>query len=169
MQFLRRTRPASRLGAAVLAAGLALGAVGCTHENDRASDDAQVESEPSATRNPPSDAREYPDFAPQDYTYLLEVLCYCPQVGTVRVTVEDGKVTDAVSTTGEAQGQPAPEFARLSINDIIARANDPRVDEAEVTWPAGQDHPSVVVLDQLRMATDDEVTYAIKDVTFSEG
>ncbi|MFC7502605.1 DUF6174 domain-containing protein [Nocardioides sp. GCM10030258] len=160
-------RTVVRLGAIALTTGLALTAAGCKHENDAATDDAKVESEPSATQDPPSAVRDYPDFAPQDYTYRLEVLCYCPQVGAVRVTVKDGKVTEAISTSGEAKGQAAPEFARLSINDIIARANDPQVDEAEVTWPTGQDHPSVVALDQLRMATDDEVTYTIKDVAVS--
>lgn len=154
-----------RLGAAAaMTTALALGAAGCKHENDAATDDAKAEGEPSVSQNPPSAVRDYPDFEPANYSYRLEVLCYCPQVGAVRVTVKDGKVTEAISTTGEARGQAAPEFARLSINDIIARANDPQVDEAEVTWPTGQDHPSVVILDQLRMATDDEVTYTIKDV-----
>lgn len=157
-----------RVAAAALTAGLALGAAGCTHENDAATDEAEVRSSPSASATAtPSAARDYPDFAPTDYSYQLEVLCFCPQVGTVRVTVADGKVADATSITGETKGQDAPEFARLTINDIIARANDPEVDKADVTWPAGADHPSVVALDQLEMATDDEVTYTIRSVEVS--
>lgn len=165
----RRQIVASRLAAAVLTVGLALAVAGCGRENDAATDDATPRSDPPASTSPTSDARDYPEFAPANYTYRLEVLCYCPQTGAVRVTVRDGEVIEAKSITGEAKGQDAPEFARLSINDIIARANDPEVDEAEVTWPAGQDHPSVVALDHLKMAVDDEVTYTIKNVTVSEG
>lgn len=163
-----RPETALRLAAAAVTAALALASAGCGHENDAATDDAAQQGEPSgkpsATASTTSDARDYPDFAPSNYTYRLEVLCYCPQIGAVRVTVRDGKVTEATSVAGETKGQDAPKFARLSINDIIARANDPQVDEAEVTWPSGQDHPSVVALDQLAMAVDDEVTYAIKNV-----
>ncbi|KRA38064.1 MULTISPECIES: DUF6174 domain-containing protein [unclassified Nocardioides] len=157
------------LGAVVLTAGLALAAAGCGHENDKASDDAEVQTEPPATSTTTTaPANDYPDFAPEDYTYELEVLCYCPQVGVIGVVVADGKVTEAKSLTGETKGQDVPEFGRLTINDIIARANDPKIDEAEVTWPAGQDYPSTVALDHLEMATDDEVTYTIKDVQVTQ-
>ncbi|MCX6401950.1 MAG: DUF6174 domain-containing protein [Propionibacteriales bacterium] len=161
----RRQRTVSRLGAAALAVGLALAVAACGRENDAATDDVTPQGQASPTASPSPDARDYPDFAPTNYTYRLEVLCYCPQIGAVRVTVKDGKVTEAKSITGEAKGQDAPEFARLTINDIIARANDPQIDEVEVTWPAGQDHPSVVALDHLELAVDDEVTYTIKNVT----
>lgn len=109
----------------------------------------------------------WPAFEPADYVYRLEVLCFCPLLGPVRVTVEDGEVVSARSISGETRGEEAPEYARLTIDDIIARANDPRVAKADVTWPDGQDHPSTVAIDQIANATDDEVTYTIRNVRVS--
>lgn len=164
MQIPRhRHRTALRLAAgAALAAVTALGTTGCGSEDDAATDDAT--GVPSATAPSSSAAPTYPAFTPENYTFRLEVLCYCPQVGAVRVTVQDGKVARATAISGDAKGTEAPEFMRLTINDIIERANDPELDKVDVTWPAGQDYPSVVALDQLSMATDDEVTYTIKNV-----
>lgn len=164
MQIPRhRQRTIIRFGTATaLAAVMALGTAGCGSEDDAATDDAT--SEPTATATTPSAAPTYPAFAPASYTFRLEVLCYCPQVGAVRVTVKDGEVAEAKAISGEAKGTEAPEFMRLTINDIIERANDPEADKVDVTWPTGQDYPSVVAVDQLAMATDDEVTYTIKNV-----
>ena len=148
--------------------------VGCGHEDDdRARDSSSSAGSPGETSgsaatdgaSQSSDAgTTWPTFAPQDYVYRLEILCFCPLLGPLRVSVEDGEVTSAISISGESKGQEAPEFARLSINDVIARANDPQVAEAEVTWPDGQDHPTTVAIDQIERATDDEVTYTIRNV-----
>lgn len=156
-------RAALRLATgAALAVVTALGTTGCGTEDDAATDEAT--GVPSATPSSSPAAPTYPAFAPENYSFRLEVLCYCPQIGAVRVIVQDGKVAGATTLSGDAKGTEAPEFVRLTINDIIERANDPAVDKVDVTWPAGQDYPSVVAIDQLSMATDDEVTYTIKNV-----
>jgi hypothetical protein len=155
-----------------LAAVLALALSACGHEDDeRAADpagEASSSGSSSATTSPDA-TTPWPDFAATDYTYRLEVLCFCPLTGPLQVTVADGEVTSATRLTKPGKGKEAPEFARLTINDIIAKANDPRVSEADVTWPAGADHPSKVAIDQIENATDDEVTYTISKVEVSAG
>lgn len=155
----------------VLTAGLLLSTSACSKESDRAADRTRSSASPSATATTTAPGASgtptgasYPAFTPQDYRYQLEVLCYCPQVGTVQVVVQDGEVADATSIDGPSAGQPAPDFARLTIDDIITMANDPAVAKANVEWPDGQDHPSSVMLDRIAQAVDDEVTYTIASV-----
>ncbi|GAA3647938.1 hypothetical protein GCM10022237_04380 [Nocardioides ginsengisoli] len=140
----------------------------CGHENDdRATDSIAPAPAPSATESPsgtPESTGRYPAFAATDYVYRLEVMCFCPQVGPVKVRVEGGKVAGATALSGDGRGKPAPDYTRLSINDIIAMANDPAAAKVEVTWPDGQDHPTSVAVDRIANATDDEVTYTIKNV-----
>ncbi len=152
----------------VLPLVLALGLSGCGRENDeKAADPATSQSPASPSASPTRET--YPEFEPTDYTYRLEVICFCPMSGPVEVTVAGGKVTSATRLEKPAQGKQAAPFARLSINDIITKANAPGIADAEVTWPDGQDHPSQVRLDQVERATDDEVTYLIGDVRLSAG
>ena len=110
-----------------------------------------------------------PAYPSTDYSYLLEVQCFCPTFGQpVRITVTGGEVTDAVWTKkapDHAQGDPADvEWLRLTINDVLTEAADPRWDEVEMTWPAGQAYPDTVAIDRMKKAIDDEITYLISDV-----
>jgi hypothetical protein len=173
MSTMRPT--AARATLAALTVPLLLTASACSKESDRAADRTTASASPSAGETSTATTGSsdptgttgtgaYPAYAPQDYSYQLEVLCYCPQVGTVEVVVRDGEVTDAMSLDGPTAGRPAPEFARLTIDEIIAMANDPQVAKARVEWPDGQDHPSSVMLDRIAQAVDDEVTYTIKAV-----
>ncbi|GAA3540462.1 DUF6174 domain-containing protein [Nocardioides daeguensis] len=154
---------------AALTVPLLLTASACSHESDRAADPTAAASTPdgtataSGTPGTPGTA-SYPAYGVPDYTYHLEVLCYCPQTGTVEVVVHDGEVTSATSLDGPRAGTPAPDFARLSIDDIIEQANSPAIAKARVRWPDGQDHPDSVMIDRIAQAIDDEVTYTIKDV-----
>ena len=151
-----------------LAAVLALGMSACGREDDeKAADPASDAPSSGTTTGAPTDdptTSQWPAFTASDYTYRLEVLCFCPLTGPLRVTVADGEVTSATRLTKPGKGQQAPEFARLGINDLIAKANDPTVFKADVTWPAGTDHPTKVVIDQIENAVDDEVTYTISNV-----
>ncbi|KRC54825.1 MULTISPECIES: DUF6174 domain-containing protein [unclassified Nocardioides] len=161
-------RPVVRtLLAPALTAVLALGLSACSHEDDAtASDPTGTDPSPTVTDD---GAPTWPTFAPADYTYRLEVMCFCPMTGPVEVTVADGEVVSATGLRNPGKGRPAPEFLRLTINDVIAKANDPSVAKADVTWPDGQDHPSRVAIDQIENAVDDEVTYVIRDVRVSAG
>lgn len=159
---------------ALAAAALALSLSACSHEDDgKAADPTGAEGSPTATSTvgtgDTGDTAAWPTFEPLDYTYRLEVLCFCPMTGPIEVTVADGEVTSATKLRRPGKGQDAPEFVRLTINDVIAKANDPSNAKADVTWPDGQDHPDQVAIDQVRNAVDDEVTYVIKDVRVSAG
>lgn len=151
----------------LLTALLALGLSACGREDDqKAADPAGNDPSPGATADPTDDptTQRWPDFAATDYTYRLEVLCFCPMTGPLEVSVTDGEVTSATRLQQPGKGKQAPEFVRLSINDLIAKANDPSVFAADVTWPDGTDHPTKIAIDQIENAVDDEVTYTISDV-----
>lgn len=157
MHFRRAALP-------LLTALLALGLTACGREDDAKAQDPASDAPSTGTTSDDPTAEQWPEFAASDYAYRLEVLCFCPLTGPLQVTVADGEVTSATRLQKPGKGQQAPEFARLTINDIIAKANDPSVFEADVTWPDGAGHPSTVAIDQIENATDDEVTYTIKDV-----
>ncbi len=154
------------------AAAMALTAlVGCGDDDDgkTATDPAtksDTTTEPTDATDPP-DVGSYPELDATDYTYLLEQQCYCPLTGPVKVTVEDGEVTSSVILKGGhgmKKGSDAPEYLQLSINDVIARANDTTAADVVVDWPDGQDWPNKVAIDQIENAVDDEVTFVISDV-----
>jgi hypothetical protein len=174
-------RPRRRTGLVVAGALLALTA--CQGDGGSTADDPATsasapetpetqetpETPESQETTPGSEAEpgSYPPFPDADYTYTLEVVCFCPLAVPAEVTVEDGEVTSAVALRSAPRirkGEEVPEFQRRSIDDIVAAANEPGVDEVEVTWPAGQDWPDRVRLDPIAQARDDEVTYLLSDV-----
>jgi len=116
----------------------------------------------------------YPEFAPTDYTYELTVSCFCMASRTpIQITVADGQVVGATfgkghSGRGQVQSGDAvdPAFA-LTINDVIARANDTKAASVKVDWPAGQDYPNSVYVDGSKQIADDEIGYTIANVQVS--
>lgn len=152
------------------ATALALTAlVGCSGDDDTttAEDPASETPTTSEATDEPS-AGSYPEFDASTYTYVLEQICFCPITGPVRVTVEDGEVTSAVVVKGSPgikKGSAAPEYLRITINDVITQANDTDAASVEVTWPEGQDWPSKVAVDKVENATDDEITYVVRNVS----
>lgn len=170
-----------RLTRLAVAATCLLALTGCGSDDSAATDAADevatTGSSPSASVDPsavpgsdtPTSGASWPGFGPPDYRYQLRVLCYCPQLGPIEIVVKDDEVVRATRARGAARGTSVPEFASLTINEIIAMANDPAVAKATVTWPDGQDHPSAVELDRIAAAIDDEVTYAISKVRVGAG
>lgn len=109
----------------------------------------------------------YPELEADDYTYVLEQQCFCPLAGPVKVTVEGGEVTSAVLTRnsgGMKKGTDAPKYLWITLDDVIARANDTKAAKVDVDWPDGQDWPNKVAVDQIENATDDEITYVVRGV-----
>lgn len=161
-------RPAA-LGAPILL--LALTVLTACGTDGRAQDDTSPAPAASGSVDPTAttSAAPWPAFGVSDYRYRLRVLCYCPQIGPVEVTVVDGAVTTAVLTRGAAAGSDAPDYARLSIDDIIDAANAAATGSgsADVIWPDDSDHPTSVSVDRIQGAVDDEVTYTIRAVEVS--
>lgn len=149
--------------AAAVAATVVLSA--CGSSGDTAVDPG---TEPSAPPITQPTVGTYPSYGPTDYTYTLRVTCFCPDAGVpIRVHVVAGEVSTAVYAAdgrGHDRGDDADEFRRLTINDVIDAANDTHAYSVEVTWPAGQDHPDSVYVDQDNQMIDEEVGYAISDV-----
>ncbi|HEX5090332.1 MAG TPA: DUF6174 domain-containing protein [Nocardioides sp.] len=170
-----RSRPIGMRGLALSAAALVLplALVGC------GSDDGEVASDPAPTTTATSPSASptvgtYPEFAPADYTFQLTVSCFCAFANVpVKVTVAGGEVVSAVYTqddggrSGVHAGDPADKSSWLTINDVIARANDTTADKVTVDWPAGQDYPSSVYVDPHKTMADEEVGYTIADVQVS--
>ena len=152
--------------AAVAMALTALAGCSGDDDGDTATDPA-TKSDTTTEPTGPPDVGSYPELDATDYTYQLEQQCYCPLTGPVKVTVEDGEVSSSVilkGGQGMKKGSVAPDYLHLSINDVIARANDTGAAAVVVDWPDGQDWPNKVSVDQIADAVDDEVTYVISDV-----
>ena len=162
-----------RLATILAASTLTLAACGSGNEtgrDDLATDPAPTTSSPTASPT----VGTYPDFAPTSYTYTLVVTCYCPGAGTpIAVTVEDDEVVDAVygedsgGRGGDLAGQQAEDPFRLSIDDVIAEANDTAAHQVDVDWPAGQDFPTSVFVDGADEVADDERGFEVSDVVVS--
>ncbi|KAA1425742.1 DUF6174 domain-containing protein [Nocardioides antri] len=164
------------LSAAVAALSLTTLA-GCSGGDDDGATAEDPASAPPATTESSDPTDEptvgtYPELDAESYTYILEQICFCPLTNPVEVTVEDGEVTSAVIARGGQglkKGSEAPEYLWITINDVIAQANDTDAADVEVDWPEGQEWPSRVAVDKVEMATDDEITYIVRNVRINEG
>ena len=158
---------------AVLALLALLGGCGSHVAVEAAGQQGSGSPTPAATRTPdaetaPPSGPTWPTYDVEDYTFTLRVLCYCPGAGVpVTVTVTNGTVASAVLArkgSGRPAGAPAPEWQRVTINDVIDAANDIDADTVDVRWPDGQDYPMSVWVDRDTHTIDEEVGYTIHDV-----
>ncbi|GAB3865774.1 hypothetical protein GCM10028801_36810 [Nocardioides maradonensis] len=147
---------------AAAAAGLLAALSACGSDDQVAADPATTSTSPTTTTS--ASAGSYPLYSPADYTYRLQVLCYCPLVGPVDITVKNGQVAGAKIVGGMHKGGPVPTYVKKTINDIIAIANDPQSGDVKVDWPAGADAPRSVAVNPMQRAADAGVTYVIRDV-----
>ena len=58
----------------------------------------------------------------------------------------------------------ADAYAKVTIQDIIDKGNDPNAAQVDVLWAAGRLHPYSIYVDKDRMVADEEVTWVITDV-----
>lgn len=168
-----RTLLSARLAAPLVA--IALLTAGCSGDDKQVAEDPAGGAGSSSSDDPTEPAAAptvgtYPEFEPSDYSFQLTILCYCPGNAPIDVVVEDGEVVEAVYAAkgpGVKKGQEAPEYAWLTINDVIEAANDTEAFNVDVKWPDGQDYPTSVAVDQNEMMVDEEMTYSIKKVAVS--
>ena len=102
------------------------------------------------------------------YTFELTISCFCPffEVNPVTVEVKDGKI---VSMT-DVSGQPLKEEFRSSFENAatveglfaIAEENIANADEVEVTYDAQYGFPASIIVDRIKMAVDDEISYHVE-------
>ena len=68
---------------------------------------------------------------------------------------------------GAKAGEPAPEFFEITIDEVIAEAEDAEEAGAarvDVTWPEGSDYPTEVYIDRDERMADEEIGYTLSDV-----
>lgn len=144
---------------------------GCGSEPDvPVAEDPATTAAPTPTPTPTAEPTvgSYPDFAPSDYSYTLVVSCFCADAGApVRITVVDDAVTRAVYAgdgRGVERGEEAPDYRHVTIDEVIAAANDTEAARVDVEWPDGQDFPTSVYVDQDEQMADEEIGYTLSDV-----
>ena len=101
------------------------------------------------------------------YRFELTISCFCPFMDVMPVVAEvkDGQI---VSLT-DAKGQPLREEFRetfekaATVEGLFAVAEDSlsNADQVEVTYDARYGFPSSIVVDQIKMAVDDEIAYYV--------
>ena len=154
--------------AALTASVAVIAMAGCGTENGTlAEDPAPTQTSPTAQPT----VGTYPAFGPEDYTFHLAMSCFCLGAGVpIEVTVKDAAVVHAVYLAddtgrgGTKKGDTADKLFWLTINDIIEAANNTAAARVEVVWPAGQDYPTSVYVDENENTIDEEIGYAVSEV-----
>lgn len=122
-----------------------------------------LEPDPWQSRQAELDANRsvWDDAAITEYTYELNRLCYCGLAGALNVTVVDQAVVAATRADG---GPIAPRELDVvetvdDLFDVIQRAIDERAFSYRVEYDPELGYPTLVDLDPIREAIDEEVRY----------
>ena len=101
------------------------------------------------------------------YRFELTISCFCPFMDIMPVVAEvkDGQI---VSLT-DVNGQPLSENFRdtferaATVEGLFAVAEDSlsNADQVEVTYDAKYGFPASIVVDQIKLAIDDEIAYYV--------
>jgi hypothetical protein len=157
--------------AATLALTATLSACGGDAGSDVATDPAPTTATATPTPSPTDTPTvgSFPAYPHPDYTYTMGMQCFCANIDQeYRITVVGGDVTDVTWATAgdghEVGDAVSDEYLGVTIQDIIDRANDTKAAKVTVDWPAGQDYPNSVYIDQNIKLADEEITYLISDV-----
>lgn len=96
----------------------------------------------------------------QDYQVVVQYLCFCGYTRPVRLTVRFGSV---VSRVDAETGQPVPSFGEnvrdvAGLFDLIREAIAQNAHSLDVTYDATYGFPTLITIDYIRNAVDDELT-----------
>jgi len=134
-------------------AALALGAGAC----------GLLEPDPWRSRQAELDVNRsvWEDAAITEYTYELKRMCYCGLAGALNVTVADHAVVAATRVDGQ---RIAPQDLHVvetvdDLFDVVQRAIDERAFRYTVEYDPELGYPTLVDLDPIREAIDEEVRY----------
>jgi hypothetical protein len=102
------------------------------------------------------------------YRFELTISCFCPFMDVMPVVVEvrDGQI---VSLTG-ANGQPLRDDFRATFERAatveglfaVAEENLSNADQVEVTYDAQYGFPASIIVDRIKLAVDDEISYFVE-------
>jgi len=109
---------------------------------------------------------------PDDYAYTLSVSCFCIVTGPIRITVENGVLVDAVALDPSfLQENPNADAEirerAITLVELVDRVRDAQrtADGFEADYDPTYGFPVVASIDYDKRATDDEVTYRVRDYT----
>lgn len=99
------------------------------------------------------------------YRFELTISCFCPfaEIMPIRVEVQDGKIVSLRDVNGKAIEGEFRQYIEeaATVEGLFALAEDTlsNADQAEVTYDAQYGFPASIVVDWVKMAVDDEITY----------
>jgi hypothetical protein len=100
-------------------------------------------------------------FDVEDYRYTLTQSCWCSPAGRLHIAVREDEVVSA-RFVGR-RDERVPGRLRVTIGDLLARADRDEVAVADVRWSHTAPAPARISLDRYPMMQDDEVTWTIED------
>jgi hypothetical protein len=107
--------------------------------------------------------RQWAREGPSDYTFHLELRCFCAQ-RQFDLTVAEGRVThvEPVTKVGDL-----PTIDDLY--DIARDAGHDRAHSVRVRYDRHDGHPTSVSIDESRSVADDEIEYVVTNLRSTEG
>jgi len=104
------------------------------------------------------------------YFFTLFRGCFCAYAGEYQVVVADNEIVDVIPAWDDQIGVPREDYHIFQTVDdlfeIIRSAYRKEADEVEVEY-AEMGNPSRVMIDYMKNAVDDEVSYTVSDVRFT--
>ena len=104
--------------------------------------------------------RQWERERPDDYSYRIELICFCFGTREWVVTVEDGRVA-TVDPDGLDEPRP-PTIEELF--DVARDAIRDGADAVDVEYSASDGHPTRISVDVISHGVDDEYGYLVHDL-----
>jgi len=102
-----------------------------------------------------------------DYTFQLDVICFCTISGRFQVTVEDGVATEATSESGPVDLTSPDRFMEYNVEGLFALLSDwgggQSPDDMLASFDPELGYPVEVRIDSIRQAVDDELSFFVSD------
>ena len=104
---------------------------------------------------------------PDDYTFVLDRLCFCGEVGPYRVSVRDGEPASMTDAQGKQISAQEAEYLPESIDELfdILERDAVESDLVVATFDDELGYPLQAYVDSISNAVDDEVTYVVRKLT----
>jgi Family of unknown function (DUF6174) len=103
----------------------------------------------------------------EDYSYQLDVICFCTISGHFEVTVADGEVVEVQSDSGPVDFASPDQFMSYDLEGLFDLAADwgggSPPDEMLVAFDPELHYPTEVRIDQMSNAIDDELTFFVSE------